>query len=239
MSYKNGPTVRKLCKCFLSSTEKGYDLLAPEFDHTSYRTPDWVLKAVVSAIGPVGSAQSGLDVCCGTGAATRAIRPLCRDHVVGLDISEGMLTVAREESLALGGRPHIDFIRADVLDIPFVDEFDLVVCLGALGHIQKQHQHQFIDQIAKTLQPRGRFITLAPDKYSLVSWRYWASLACNIITRVRNILIRPRFIMYYGHCSWPRIKELLKAHTFKVEVKDLGLRKPYSNYRLLVASKVL
>lgn len=46
MFTKQGPTVRELAVQALSSTERGYDLLAPKFDHTPYRTPDRVLDAV-------------------------------------------------------------------------------------------------------------------------------------------------------------------------------------------------
>jgi len=33
----------------LSSVEGGYDLLAPKFDHTPFRTPDGMLDAVAGA----------------------------------------------------------------------------------------------------------------------------------------------------------------------------------------------
>ena len=47
----------------LSSVEGGYDLLAPKFDHTPFRTPDGVLDATAGALRPLGPFGRGLDVC--------------------------------------------------------------------------------------------------------------------------------------------------------------------------------
>src|SRR5438445_1940611 len=98
MFHPNGPTFFELAEQALSSTEKGYDLLAPKFDYTPFRTPDWILESVGSQLTSLGSFGLGLDVCCGTGAAMRMLRPLCRDRVVGLDFSQGMLAVARQRT---------------------------------------------------------------------------------------------------------------------------------------------
>jgi hypothetical protein len=65
--------VRELAMQALSSVEGGYDLLAPKFDHTVFRTPDGVLDATAGALRPRGPFGRGLDVCCGTGADVRAL----------------------------------------------------------------------------------------------------------------------------------------------------------------------
>ena len=44
MFHPKGPTLRELAVQALSSTERGYDLLAPKFDYTPFRTPDAVLR---------------------------------------------------------------------------------------------------------------------------------------------------------------------------------------------------
>jgi hypothetical protein len=76
--------VRELAMQALSSVEGGYDLLAPKFDYTAFRTPDAVLAATAGALRPLGPFGRGLDVCCGTARACgpvlfagvrRALRP--------------------------------------------------------------------------------------------------------------------------------------------------------------------
>ncbi|WP_405917857.1 class I SAM-dependent methyltransferase [Streptomyces sp. NBC_00728] len=95
MFTPQGPTLRELAVQALSSIEHGYDLLAPKFDHTPFRTPDAILDAVGRALGPLGPFTAGLDLCCGTGAGMEVLRGLCRESVTGVDISTGMLTVGR------------------------------------------------------------------------------------------------------------------------------------------------
>ncbi|MGW3911722.1 class I SAM-dependent methyltransferase [Streptomyces sp. NPDC005070] len=104
MFTPQGPTLRELAVQALSSIEHGYDLLAPKFDHTPFRTPDAILEAVGSALEPMGPFATGLDLCCGTGAGMAVLRELCRDSVTGVDISAGMLAVGRSR-LEAGDRP--------------------------------------------------------------------------------------------------------------------------------------
>src|SRR5512143_703349 len=97
MFHPRGPTFVELMRQALVSTERGYDLIAPKFDYTPFRTPEPVLIAMAKLIADPrsGPVRSALDVCCGTGAAMRHLRPLCSERVVGIDFSNGMLDEAR------------------------------------------------------------------------------------------------------------------------------------------------
>ena len=86
-----GPTLVELARQALASTRRGYDLLAPKFDWTPFRTPDWLLEAVVPLLGEPGAS---IDLCCGTGAALPFLMRISRELVVGVDFSLGMLTEA-------------------------------------------------------------------------------------------------------------------------------------------------
>ncbi|MBN1322060.1 MAG: class I SAM-dependent methyltransferase [Thermoleophilia bacterium] len=67
----------------------------------------------------VGPGDSALDVCCGTGDLAFALRRAvgATGRVVGVDVSEEMLKVAREKC----GRNqlHVEFRTGDALDLPF------------------------------------------------------------------------------------------------------------------------
>src|SRR5438270_588909 len=95
MFHPQGPTLWELAVQALSSTERGYDLLAPKFEFTPFRTPDDILAKVAEHLQTLGAFDSALDVCCGTGAGLRFLRPFCRQRAVGLDVSAGMLAEAR------------------------------------------------------------------------------------------------------------------------------------------------
>jgi SAM-dependent methyltransferase len=83
---------------------------------------------LVEAAG-VGPGQAVLDVACGTGvvARTAADRMGGRGRVAGVDLNEGMLTVARRL------RPDITWRQADAAELPFeAGSFDVVLCQSAL-----------------------------------------------------------------------------------------------------------
>lgn len=76
-------------------------------------------------IAEVGAGDAVLDVACGTGivARTTADRVGATGRVVGLDLNESMLTVARRL------RPDIDWRHGDAGSLPFPDRsFDAVTC---------------------------------------------------------------------------------------------------------------
>ncbi|OII63531.1 SAM-dependent methyltransferase [Streptomyces sp. CC53] len=202
MFTAEGPTLRELTAQALSSVEHGYDLLAPKFDVTPFRTPAVVLEATAEALRPWGPFDAGLDVCCGTGAGTGLLRELCRERVTGVDVSAGMLARARAAhppEAAPGPRP--EWVRADVRALPFRAEFDLAVSFGAAGHFLPRERPGLFARVHTALRPGGRFAfpVVAPPRVG--SAAYWTSWAFDTAMRVRNALWWPPFVMYYR--TWP------------------------------------
>jgi ubiquinone/menaquinone biosynthesis C-methylase UbiE len=237
MFHPQGPSFFELAVQALSSTERGYDLLAPKFDFTPFRTPVCVLEAVTSHLERLGPWRSGLDVCCGTGAGMRLLRPLCRERVVGLDFSRRMLEVCRQRTADAPGGAALEFVRADALAMPFEAEFDVAVCFGALGHILPRDEVRFVGEIARVLRPGGRFVFATSYLPPLWSRRYWLSRAFNAAMRVRNFLFSPPFIMYYLTFLLPAAQELLERHGFRVEVQELSLPRELAELRLVIATR--
>jgi ubiquinone/menaquinone biosynthesis C-methylase UbiE len=81
---------------------------------------------LIDRVGPKPG-QSLLDVACGTGVVARlAAERMRTGRVVGLDLNEGMLAVAR--SVPVTGVP-IEWREGSALSLPFEDRsFDLVLC---------------------------------------------------------------------------------------------------------------
>ena len=83
------------------------------------------LADAVAAFADLSRVGSVLDVATGTGLLLRALEPGPR--LVGVDLSDGMLAVARR------ALPTATFVRADATALPFPDaSFDLVTCVAAL-----------------------------------------------------------------------------------------------------------
>lgn len=237
MFHPKGPTFFELARQALSSTQRGYDLLAPKFDYTPFRTPDWLLRAVAEHLETIGPFDSGLDICCGTGAALKIIRPLCRERAVGVDFSQGMLEVCRQQ---VGGGPDrscVELVRANVLALPFGATFDLVVSFGAFGHILRNDEPRFVAEIARVLSPGGRFVFVTSYRPPVWSLRYWFARVFNGAMRVRNLLVSPPFVMYYLTFLLPEVVELLRREGLQVEVRGLCPEERWVDFRLVIARK--
>lgn len=236
MFHPQGPTFWELARQALSSTERGYDLLAPKFDYTPFRTPDSLLELIAPLIGSQNSFDSALDLCCGTGAGMKMLRPLCRKRLVGIDFSHGMLEIARESMAAGPGDSVLEFTYGDVLDMPFNNEFDLAVCFGALGHILPRDESAFVQQIAKALRPGGRFVFITATRPSRLSLIYWLARGFNAAMHVRNACIKPPFIMFYLTFLLPETTQLLEQHGFRVAVHENAFPRPFQRARVVVAT---
>jgi ubiquinone/menaquinone biosynthesis C-methylase UbiE len=240
MFHPRGPTWWELAVQAFSSTQRGYDLLAAKFDYTPYRTPDAVLAPMMAHLGAdIGAGNSmsaALDVCCGTGAALRRLRPLCRDRVVGIDFSRGMLQVARQELAAVPGEAAVELVQGNVMDMPFVTAFDAAVCVGALGHMMPSEQPRFVSQVARALKPGGRFVLVAAPPPPWWSTRYWRGRGFNAAMHVRNWMVKPPFLMFYLRFPLSRVVDLLAAHRFAVTVKPDVFDAPFREMRLVIGT---
>lgn len=235
--HPDGPSLGELAQQALSSTRRGYDLLAPKFDHTPFRTPDWLLEAAAAHLGGPGSVARAVDLCCGTGAALPFLRPLCRELVAGVDFSLGMLAEARRRHGASPGAPLL-LVHADVLRSTLAPGgFELATLFGALGHVRPRDQPQFLAAVREALVPGGRLVfVLAPVP---PAWSPALPLAAgfDLAMWVRNRLVRPPFVMYY--LAWPlrRTRRRLREAGFAVRERRLTIGRRSTRVRLVVATR--
>ncbi|MEU0287004.1 class I SAM-dependent methyltransferase [Streptomyces sp. NPDC006147] len=239
MFSPEGPRLSELVAQAMSSVERGYDLLAPKFDHTPFRTPDSVLDATVSALLDSGPYDTGLDVCCGTGAGVDVLRQVCREGVTGVDFSAGMLDVARARIRPAG--PDVSWVRGDARALPFGPEFDLAVSFGAFGHFLPREMPRLFAQVYGVLRPGGRFVfpVVAPPRPGSVT--HAMLLGFDTVMRVRNAVWRPPFVMYYRAVRFGDLWHGLDRTGFRVAfwpLPDFGRRRDGSpKVRLVVAER--
>ena len=214
MFSPRGPSLRELARQALSSVaEDGYDLLAPKFDHTPFRTPDGVLDATAATLRPLGPFGRGLDVCCGTGAGTRVLGPLCQEPVTGVDFSAGMLAQAR------GAHPEVPVGPGPMPGpSPSPGLFDLAVSFGALGHFLPAERPALFAATCTACAAAGRALRLPNRGAAARHLRLVLGAA-----RVRPghagpqcHVASPRFVMYYRTCPLDAVRSQLTAPGFTV-----------------------
>ena len=103
--------------------------------------------------------KSAIDLACGEGFYTRFIKRHGAARVVGVDISQGMIALARqeEESNRLG----IDYLLQDAKQLEIDETFDVVVAGYLLNYAQTYDQLlEMCLAITHHLKPGCRFVTV-------------------------------------------------------------------------------
>jgi ubiquinone/menaquinone biosynthesis C-methylase UbiE len=109
---------------------------------------DWTPFIVDAA--QIAPGQRVLDVACGTGVVAREVADRFGPDVtvVGVDLNEAMLTVARRL------RPDIEWRQGDVAALPFPDSsFDVVLCQAGLMFFPDARQA--LSEMARVVTPPG------------------------------------------------------------------------------------
>lgn len=109
-------------------------------------------ELVAGRIGDL-SGLSVLDIGCGTGGLLRSLAGSGASRLVGIDLSSGMLNVAR----GLAGTANIDFIEASAGEIPVPDRsFDVVTSCIAFHHFPDPSG--VVREIERVLKSQGRLL---------------------------------------------------------------------------------
>jgi SAM-dependent methyltransferase len=142
---------------------------------------------------PVGSRV--LDVCCGAGAsalpAARSVGPTGK--VVGVDLSEKLLELARTKAADL---TNIDFELGDLLALRFAaGSFDAVVCVFGIFFVPDMEIA--VRELWRRVRPGGQLAvtTWGPNFFEPANSAFWRSIK----------EVRPD--LYKGFNPWDRISD--------------------------------
>jgi len=108
----------------------------------------------------VGRGETVLDVATGTGLVARELSEMVGlpGHVCGLDISMGMLRMARKKA-SQAGLTNITYIKGDSEELPFKDEaFDGVTCFNTIV------TEQVVAEVSRVLQKGAKLVTTVGRK---------------------------------------------------------------------------
>lgn len=132
------------------NTREAYDHWSAKYDTNRNRTRDLEAVALREVLADVPF-QRVLEIGCGTGKNTEWLAERCT-HITAVDLSAGMLDVARAKVTA----PHVSFRQADILQPWTFAEgpYDLVTFSLVLEHIE--HLGPIMRKAADVLSPDGR-----------------------------------------------------------------------------------
>ena len=154
--------------------EQMFDSIAPAYDFMNRAMTlgidKWWRRQAVKAVGRHDLHARILDVATGTGDfAIKLHDALAPDAVAGIDLSEGMLAVARGKA----GDRRITFEQGDCLALPYDDgSFDIVTV--AFGVRNFEHMEQGYRQMLRVLRPGGMLcvLELSTPQNRVVRWFY-------------------------------------------------------------------
>ena len=129
-----------------------FDDRAETWDQMEHTTKSRVQGAVLSLVG-IGQGSRVLDVACGTGVMTPHYLEAGVASVLGVDLSEKMIAIARGK---FANEPAASFVAGDVNELPEGDPFDAVVIYNAYPHFMDKKA--LVEKTYALLKPGGRFV---------------------------------------------------------------------------------
>ena len=138
--------------------EEMFDNIAPTYDTLNHRL-SWNIdkgwrREAIRQLEP-SHPKTILDIATGTGDfAILAAQMLQPDKIVGIDISEGMMKVAREKVKRMGLHQVVDMKKEDCLAMSFPDDtFDAAT--SAFGIRNFQNLDKGLAEICRVIKPGG------------------------------------------------------------------------------------
>jgi SAM-dependent methyltransferase len=134
------------------TVQAGYDALAPHFGEWGSRVEGDPWERFLDELaGRLDDGARVLDLGCGNGA--KIARLAARFDVVGVDLSEEQLRLAR------AAVPEATFVQADFAEADFPDgSFDAVTALYSIVHVPRDEHPAVFQRVLSWLRPGGYFL---------------------------------------------------------------------------------
>jgi len=165
---------KRLTPTMFDSIARRYDLV----NHVLSLTIDKRWRSELAGYAHAHDHDEVLDVATGTAdVAIEFARYTPAKSIVGVDLSDGMLQVARRKIARLELEDRISLRIGDALHLPFADEsFDIVTIAFGLRNLPDYQRG--VNEMARVLRPRGRAVILEflpPRGIALLAYRVYLS----------------------------------------------------------------
>jgi len=208
-----------------SSTEETYEMISKDlgYDNTiSYDKRINILSKLFVSKDIKG--KEILDLACGTGAFISAIIDKSPKKVVGVDLTNGMLDIARKRF----SNNKITFIHKSFMDVDFEKKsFDLILLANASRYIPFGEEETFFTNVKRWLKKDGIFV---------IHSDFWGGNIGKIIAPIILRITNKKSLNPNTTFDWTLEKELLKY--FDIIKKEYILETAFNAKHLAFFCKV-
>jgi 2-polyprenyl-3-methyl-5-hydroxy-6-metoxy-1,4-benzoquinol methylase len=178
------------------------------------RVVDRLFRAVVverfqliCSLAPSPGSWSVLDAGCGSGRYALALAAQGATRVLGVDMADEMIRLARRHAAAAGVADRCEFQTSAFLDFTTDEKFDVVVATGYFDYLEDPARH-----LRKMLEHcRGRLFISVPKR-----WEY------RVPIRKARFAWQRGYVRFYSRAEFLRIAEEAGADRDRIALVDLG-----------------
>jgi ubiquinone/menaquinone biosynthesis C-methylase UbiE len=141
-------------RAYYAWSKRVYAAFAPFYDLVA--SPLRSVRGKVAAIAALDARSRVLDVATGTGSQARAFAEKAGE-VVGIDLSEAMLHIARKKNRA----SNLTFCQGDAAELPFEDgRFDAASVSFALHEMPVSIRERVLKEMIRVTKPGGMLVVV-------------------------------------------------------------------------------
>lgn len=177
--------------------EQMFDNIAPTYDRLNHILSfniDKLWRRRVVRILRKSNPDMVMDMATGTGDLAIAMARRIKDvRILGIDLSEEMLAVARQKTESEGVSDRIEVRKGDAENLTFVDSETMDAATVAFGVRNFENLEQGLTEIYRTLRTGGKLIVLefSIPRNPLVRWVY-AQYSHRLLPRIGAMLSKDR-----------------------------------------------
>ncbi len=210
--------------------EEMFDNIAPSYDrlnHILSLNIDRIWRRRVMRIVRRSKARRIMDLATGTGDLAIAMaKRVDRTQILGVDLSEEMLAVARAKIQKQGLEERIMLEKGDAENLTMVADGSLDAVTVAFGVRNFENMERGLSEIYRTLRPGGKLVVLefSMPKNRLIRWIY-SQYAHRLLPRIGGMISKDKRAYTYLPDS---VEEFPSPERFAEIVRSVG----FSSVRL-------
>ena len=206
--------------------EQMFDNIAPTYDklnHIMSLNIDRVWRRRVMRIVRRSKAHKIMDVATGTGDLAIAMaKRVDRTQILGVDLSEEMLAVARRKVEKQGLEERIMLQKGDAENLDMVTSESIDVATVAFGVRNFENIERGLSEIYRTLKPGGKLVVLefSMPKNRVVRWVY-SQYAHRLLPRIGGMISKDKQAYTYLPDS---VEEFPSPERFAQILRSVGFK---------------